>query len=83
MRSGERSYLNSATLGRRTNFPYLQCSCHFRMRLFSANSTSCCKLLNPSEKKGHMDLICSSCQESNYPFVGAAHKEFALTRTDR
>lgn len=78
MRRGRRSYFKGATLRRRTYFLYLQCSCHFRMRLFSANSTSCCKMLNPSEEKGHMHLIYSSCQRSNYPLVGAAHEEYAL-----
>ena len=78
MRRGRRSYFKGATLRRRTYFLYLQCNCHFRMRLFSANSTSCCKMLNPSEEKGHMHLIYSSYQRSNYPLVGAAHEEFAL-----
>ena len=73
MRRGELSYLKAATLRRRTYFLYLQCSCHFRMRLFSADSASCCKMLNPSEEKGHMRLIYSTCQRSNYPLVGAAH----------
>lgn len=78
MRRGRRSHFKAATLRRRTYFLYLQCSYRFRMRLFSANSTSCCKMLNPSEEKGHMHLIYSSCQRSNYPLVGAAHGEFAL-----
>jgi hypothetical protein len=33
---------------------------------------------NPSEEKGHMHLIYSSCQRSNYPLAGAVHEEFAL-----
>lgn len=78
MGRGRRSYFKGATLRRRTYFLCLQCSCHFRMRLFSANSTSCCKMLNPSEEKAHMHLIYSSCQRSNSRLVGAAHGEFAL-----
>jgi hypothetical protein len=57
MRRGELSYLKDATLRRRTYFLYLQCSSHFHMRLFSANSTSCCKIFNPNEEKGHINLI--------------------------
>jgi hypothetical protein len=78
MRRGELSYLKGATLRTGNYFQYLQCSCHFHMRLFSANSTNCYKMFNPSEEKRHMHLICSSCQRSNYPSVGAAHEEFAL-----
>ena len=78
MRSGELSYVKDATLCRRTYFPYLQCSCHFHMTLFSANSTSCFKMFNPSEEKGHMHLIYISCQRPDYPLVGAAHEESAL-----
>ena len=78
MRRGERSYLKGAILLKRTYFPYLQCSTHFRMRLCSDNSTSCCKIFNPNEGKGRMHLINSSCKWSNYPLVGAAHEEFGL-----
>ena len=73
MRSDERSHVKGAILRRRTHFPYLQCSCHFHMTLFSANSTSCCKMFNPSEEKGTMHLIYTSFQRPNYPLVGAAH----------
>ncbi len=83
MRRGELSYLKGATLHTGTYFQYLQCSCHFHMRLFSANSTSCCKMFNPSEEKRHMRPIYSSCQRSNYPLVGATHVEFALARINR
>jgi hypothetical protein len=78
MRRSKRSYLKGATLRRCTYFLYLQCSSHFRMRLFSANSTSCCKIFNPNEGKVRMYLIYSSCKKSNCPLVGAAHEEFAL-----
>jgi hypothetical protein len=78
MRRRELSYLKGATLRRRTYSLYSQCGCHFHMRLFSANSTSCCKMFNPSEEKRHMHLIYSSSQRPNYPLVGAAHEEFAL-----
>ena len=67
MRRGELSYLKGATLRTGTCFQYLQCSCHFHRRFFSANSTSRCKIFNPSEEKKHMHLIYSSCQRSNYP----------------
>ncbi len=36
MRRGERSYLKGDTFRNRAYFLYLQCSSHFRMRLFSA-----------------------------------------------
>ena len=78
MRRGRRSYFKGATLRRRTYFIYLHCICHGRLRLNCANSTSCCKMVNPSEEKGHMRPIYSSCKRSNFPLVGAAHGEFAL-----
>lgn len=52
MRRRELSYVKGATLRRGTYFLYLQCSCHFHMRLFSANSTAVTRCSIQVKKKG-------------------------------